>query len=211
MPYLFQGYDLGLGDIMRLGRIEYRVLEFQDHNRQKTSLLGESANLVLYNLLTSPSNPIQASCPFPITVKDCNGTTDAETKKQCRICLMDEQDVEEVLVNPCNCKGTSEYVHIQCLQDWVSSKLKKKVNPETSCFYYKKLNCEVCKVNLPDLVDIEGAKKELVPISRPDGPYVLLERVFYDKTKESTENAKMLVLLSLTGDNQQFKIVNNIT
>jgi len=138
-----------------------------------------------------------------ISVKDCNGTS--EVKKQCRICLMDEQDTPEVLVNPCHCKGTSEYVHVQCLQDWISSKLKKKVNPDAACFYYKKLICEVCKVSLPDLVDVNGSKKELIPISRPEGPYILLERVFYDKSKESADNAKMMILLNISNESQQIK------
>ncbi len=119
---------------------------------------------------------------------------------------MDESDTPEALVNPCNCKGTSEYVHIQCLQDWISSKLKKKVNTETTCFYWKKLLCEVCKVSLPDLVDISGERKELIPVHRPEGPYLLLERVFYDKSKESADNSKTFVLLSLSGESQTIKI-----
>ena len=120
---------------------------------------------------------------------------------------MDETDCPEVLVNPCNCKGTSEYVHIKCLQDWISSKVKKKGNTNATCFYWKKLDCEVCKVSLPDLVDIEGEKLELVPIYRPQNPYILLERVFYDKTKTSTDNSKMMILLSINGEDNQVKMV----
>ena len=120
---------------------------------------------------------------------------------------MDEQDVPEPLINPCCCKGTSKYVHIQCLQDWVSSKLKKKVSPETMCFYWKKLNCEVCKASLPDLVEFAGSKKELIPIQRPEGPYLLVERVFYDKTKENADNSKMQILLSISNQSQQIKLV----
>lgn len=113
---------------------------------------------------------------------------------------MDETDSSEVLVNPCNCKGTSSHVHIKCLQDWISSKVKKKSNTSATCFYWKKLNCEVCKVPLPDLVDIGDSKMEVIPIYRPDNPYLLLERVFYDKTKETNENSKMMVLLSLNNN-----------
>ena len=138
-------------------------------------------------------------------IKDCN--VGSEEKKQCRICLMDETDCPEVLVNPCDCKGTSAYVHIKCLQDWISSKSKKKINPHATCFYWKKLNCEVCKVDLPDLVDIEGEKLELVPIERPQKPYILLERVFYDKSKTSADNAKMMLLVSLSSEDNQIKLV----
>jgi len=186
-----QGYNLELGDIIRLGRIEYRVIEYKDHMKNVDSLL-----------IGTPKN--MESLPFSLAVKDCNGPS--ENKKQCRICLMDESDTPEPLVNPCNCKGTSEYVHIQCLQDWISSKLKKKVNAETTCFYWKKLLCEVCKISLPDLVDISGQRQELIPVQRPEGPYLLLERVFYDKSKESADNSKTFVLLSLSGESQTIKI-----
>ena len=120
---------------------------------------------------------------------------------------MDEEDTPEALVNPCNCKGTSQHVHIQCLQDWITSKLKKKVNPETICYYWKKLNCEVCKVSLPDLVEIEGAMKELIPIYRPESPYILLERVFYDRSKENADNSKTLILLNVNDESQLIKLV----
>jgi hypothetical protein len=185
-----KGYNLELGDIIRLGRIEYRVIEYQDHNLQTYSLLNNST-------------PVE-SYPFSLVIKDCNG--EPNLKRQCRICLMDEQDSIEVLVNPCNCKGTSEYVHIKCLQDWINSKVKKKVNPRATCFYWKKLNCEVCKVPLPDLVDVKTQKMELVPIYRPENPYILLERVFYDKSKENSDSAKMMILLSVPGDSNQIKM-----
>lgn len=121
---------------------------------------------------------------------------------------MDEGEVEEHLVNPCNCKGTSEYVHINCLQDWISSKTKKKVNPGVACTYWKKLCCEVCKVSLPDLVNIENQGIQMIPIQRPETPYILLERVFTEKSKEGTDNAKMLVLLDLMDQTHSIKLVS---
>lgn len=185
-----KGYNLELGEVIRLGRIEYRVLEFQDHLQQVQSLL----------LNDPPRN-----CPFNLLVKDCNNTAGA--KRQCRICLLDEEDTEEVLVNPCNCKGTSEYMHIKCLQDWISSKVKKKVNQSASCVYWKKLNCEICKVPLPDLVEVENQRMQLVPIYRSEAPYILLERVFYDKTKDNhTTNSKTMIVLTIQKDAENIKM-----
>jgi hypothetical protein len=185
-----KGYNLELGEVIRLGRIEYRVLEFQDNLQNVQSLL----------LNEPPRN-----CPFNLLVKDCNNT--AEGKRQCRICLLDEEDTDEVLVNPCACKGTSEYMHIKCLQDWISSKVKKKVNQSASCVYWKKLNCEICKVPLPDLVEVEGKRMQLVPIYRSEAPYILLERVFYDKTKDNhTTNSKTMIVLTIQKDAENIKM-----
>ena len=146
--------------------------------------------------------------PFSLVRKSV-GLEKSETKRQCRICLLDETEVEEFLVNPCNCKGTSEYVHIKCIQDWISSKVKKRANPGVTCSYWKKLNCEVCKLPLPDLVDVGDKGVEMIPIQRPETPYIILERVFYDKSKETSDSAKMLVLLSLTDQMHSIKLVPN--
>jgi hypothetical protein len=182
-----KGYPLEIGDIVRLGRIEYRVIEYQNHSSEIFSLLRGST--------------VNKNVPFGLGVKNCNDF-DKIHKRQCRICLMDEHDSVGVIVNPCSCKGTSEFVHIACLQDWISSKVKKKINPTATCFYWKKLNCEVCKVPLPDLVQVNKELLELIPIYRPETPYILLERVFYDKTKETGDNSKMMILLSVSADNQ---------
>jgi hypothetical protein len=41
-----------------------------------------------------------------------------EELKQCRICLDDTDS--KYLIHPCLCKGSSEYVHISCLETWRS-------------------------------------------------------------------------------------------
>lgn len=40
-------------------------------------------------------------------------------QKICKICLMEEEGDEEFLCNPCDCKGSCEYVHFECLKNWV--------------------------------------------------------------------------------------------
>lgn len=184
-----RGYTLELGDILRLGRIEYKVVEYQDHTHTRHSLfdLTEANQTELGNLI----------------VKKCE--TDPTGKPQCRICLMDEHDTDDILVNPCNCKGTSEYVHINCLQVWINSKVKNKSTNDSSCWYWKHLICEVCKSPFPDMVDISGRKIQLVPTCKPDSPYMLLERIFYDRTKGG-DNSKMLILLSVTNEAHQIKL-----
>ncbi|XP_065225195.1 probable E3 ubiquitin-protein ligase MARCHF10 [Planococcus citri] len=47
----------------------------------------------------------------------------------CRICLS-SQDTEH-LIRPCNCRGTMEFVHAFCLQNWIAVS--------------SRLSCEVCQ------------------------------------------------------------------
>ena len=51
----------------------------------------------------------------------------------CRICL--EDDIEENLIHPCKCSGSSKYVHKQCLNEW------RNINHNPISFN----QCEVCK------------------------------------------------------------------
>ena len=109
-------------------------------------------------------------------------------------------------MTPCNCKGSSAYVHVACLQKWINSKVKYRENAESTCSYWKHLHCEVCKDLLPDMFYVGEDKIQLVPTIRPDGPYLLVERIFYDKSK-GLENPRMMILLSLTNEKHALKLV----
>ena len=37
--------------------------------------------------------------------------------KQCRICLDEDENIEDLIV-PCQCDGTQKYVHRKCLERW---------------------------------------------------------------------------------------------
>ena len=39
---------------------------------------------------------------------------------QCRICF-EEEDNLSLFVSPCRCSGTSKYVHVECLQEWITT------------------------------------------------------------------------------------------
>ena len=119
---------------------------------------------------------------------------------------MDDQDTPEALINPCSCKGTSGYIHISCLQNWLGMKMSKKQGVDITCSYWKKLNCEVCKTSLPDVINLEGEKKELVPIERPETPYIILERLYYDEVKEKENGEKMVIQLCLSNLDSRIKL-----
>lgn len=53
------------------------------------------------------------------------------TEKICRICL---DKCEEKFISPCLCKGTSKYIHEECLKQWLRQKSEKIIGSQ----------CEVC-------------------------------------------------------------------
>lgn len=36
----------------------------------------------------------------------------------CRLCLSGTETAEDLLINPCSCQGTMEYIHLKCLHGW---------------------------------------------------------------------------------------------
>ncbi|KAL0279688.1 UNVERIFIED_CONTAM: hypothetical protein PYX00_001189 [Menopon gallinae] len=57
-----------------------------------------------------------------------------EDRKQCWVCFCTEDDdVNALWVRPCNCKGTSKWVHQLCLQRWVDEKQKGNPVGKVSC------------------------------------------------------------------------------
>ena len=54
--------------------------------------------------------------------------------KVCRICF-EEESKEKPVINPCKCKGSSKYIHEECLSTWIL----------TQDFSNNEKRCEVCK------------------------------------------------------------------
>lgn len=66
----------------------------------------------------------------------------------CRICLSDEETSTDPLISPCACSGSLRWVHLNCLRTWMHGRLSAK--PENgahgaTCFYWRPLECELCK------------------------------------------------------------------
>ena len=54
---------------------------------------------------------------------------------ECRICL--ETDEIGNLISPCNCRGSSQWVHTVCLNEWRNSNINRRSNRQ----------CEICLFN----------------------------------------------------------------
>lgn len=57
--------------------------------------------------------------------------TSKSLEKFCRICF---EDADEKLISPCLCKGTSKYIHEECLKQWLRHQSEKILGSK----------CEIC-------------------------------------------------------------------
>lgn len=109
---------------------------------------------------------------------------------QCRICLLEGEE-EDVLIAPCKCRGSIEYVHIGCLQHWYFTRPNlydehgESGSSPFGSFFLRQGICELCNTQVPFQCRIgkagqteasEDDKHEwLAPIRSPGHPFAVLE------------------------------------
>jgi len=60
--------------------------------------------------------------------------TEEDDKRYCWVCFAtDEDDISVAWVQPCNCRGTTKWVHQACIQRWVDEKQKGNPSTKVSC------------------------------------------------------------------------------
>lgn len=133
-PYL--GELIQQGDIIKIGRIKFKLRKYTINNKPKprlepnrsTNLKGsvmEKDNLVKHNQLIHKNYKkemfVEANEEIP----------------PCRFCLSNEMDDDSnPLINPCQCKGTMGLLHIECMKHWLDTKKTVKDYNDRTCIIY---------------------------------------------------------------------------
>jgi hypothetical protein len=77
-------------------------------------------------------------------------------------------------------------IHIECLREWLNSKCTIKTNGVVKTYCWKAMECELCKIKLPDRVpeikpdaNLNEPKKyiDLIAFDKPTGEYMVMESV----------------------------------
>eukprot|EP01017_Pseudomicrothorax_dubius_P038859 TRINITY_DN588_c0_g1_i10.p1 TRINITY_DN588_c0_g1~~TRINITY_DN588_c0_g1_i10.p1 ORF type:complete len:527 (-),score=115.43 TRINITY_DN588_c0_g1_i10:161-1741(-) len=162
-----KGFPLEVGQVMKLGRMEFRVVELghPDGRSEKNEVEYDVERIFR-------------------TATGQNDAMTEDTKPACRICLLEDvtEGFENLLIAPCKCRGSCEYMHLACFQHWFKSKISHRASLNACTFLWKKLECEVCQEPIPRIFTVEGQQSELFDLRRPTGqPYVILETISRDK------------------------------
>jgi hypothetical protein len=125
----------------------------------------------------------------------------SQVNETCRICLTDDHDTEEdnpegLLVSPCKCKGTSQYVHLGCLKRWLRSRMIVKEAPASITYSWMKVGCEVCQEPIPRAFRIGDTLYDFVEMDLSfSEPYIILESDLKDK-----KNGRQIHVLKIKRD-----------
>jgi hypothetical protein len=177
------GFKLTEGDLIKLGRIKFRVKELKGSGAASTSKNSKSENLKSENLEKHTK------------IEEENVSLDSQRKNSkvsardsrsslmmaCRICLGEQSESDDPFFSPCNCAGTMKFIHVTCLQRWLKSKLHVKQTAFSTSVYWKTLECELCKATFPTSFQVEGKKYDIVEIERPDCSYLMMEILSKEK------------------------------
>jgi hypothetical protein len=68
-----------------------------------------------------------------------------------------------------------KYIHLDCIRQWLKGKVTTRQNGCTASYYWRRLNCELCKEPLPSSFVLNGRTFELIELPRPPTPYIILE------------------------------------
>mmetsp|Transcript_100229 Transcript_100229/g.266418 ORF Transcript_100229/g.266418 Transcript_100229/m.266418 type:complete len:414 (-) Transcript_100229:150-1391(-) len=166
-------HRLAEGDVMKLGRFKFRV------HQLALACGGAAPELRLDDFgagcsaEASRGGELQSAC--------------------CRICLLEGPGEDDPLIAPCRCRGSIEHVHLGCLRHWIRGRLNFPEAPGSS-YFYRALDCELCKAIYPTYVHSGHERTPLVEIPGTRPPFIVLENMVRDSQQHSTRGLHVISL-----------------
>jgi hypothetical protein len=168
-----KGYQICKGDVLRLGRLKFRVLDL------KGSLHSEPIPGFKLSDILNEKNDDEIDETGPVY------------KLPCRICLSEVFAQDNPLISPCKCTGTMKFIHLKCLQLCLKSKIATKSNDSVISFTWKTLSCDLCKKSYPHHFRVSGKVVQLIDFPTPPEKFIILETLCKEKG-----SSKVIYILS---------------
>lgn len=143
------GYELKENDVLKLGRVIIKVKKIGE---------GEMISKKI------SSNNLS-----------CSDISDKENA--CKICCCEDSDAENPLISPCKCIGSMKYIHLQCLKKWLKNKISCRSSGPVTSYFWSDFMCELCKTPLPSIFKYKEQDLDLVSITYPNRPFMILEDI----------------------------------
>lgn len=148
------GYILKEGDIIRFGTICYKV-----------------------SLIRSFTKILHTEVPdfedFEVI------TPEIQKSEICRVCLCNDNEPSNPLINPCMCSGSVKYIHLQCLKQWFDLTMEETTTENCLIQSWVSSNCDICKHNYP--MTVSDSEKEVELFKTPDPPFIILKSIGNDE------------------------------
>lgn len=161
-----------------------------DNFSNNPSNIPEKTNNLLVNvcsqMFTNTNNNISKLDDKNRKIYDSSFSRMKSIKKKdtnmCRICLGNDSEDNNPIINVCKCHGSVGYIHLNCLKTWLDSKLITKVYAFLIVHSFKDLKCEICNQILPERIVINNEITYLIDLKLPnEDDYIILETLSSEK------------------------------
>ena len=174
-------YFLNKNDIIKFGNIKYSVTEMNinfNENIEKESKLSNNLNKKYdINNINKNTTQIIDFSPQPIEIYEYPSE---KNDVICYFCSKNECSKDNPILKFCKCN----YLHYECLKNYINKNLKKIQKKNVTNYYINGLNCKNCKYVYPLKFIITEKTFELIEIEKPiKSNYLILEsiesKIFY--------------------------------
>ena len=153
-------YYLTKNDIIKLGRLKFKIIEDSLYSGDKKFELNIPENASFINKQNSKQKAV-----FDLVKNvQCLKKENTEENILCRICYLEEDDrINNPMVHLCNCKGGINYAHFNCIKHWMRTKLMILINKKQTVktYYIPRFNCEICKKPYPFRFKLDGNENKI--------------------------------------------------
>ena len=115
---LREGYIIKQHDIIKLGRMKFRVKEFRTENEYFEDLDNDTS-------------------PHPGFDENYEVDRCSETDTNCRFCWTNDETEDNPLIGACKCAGSIRFIHFNCVKMWLQTKVSKKEGHSHSTLNWK--------------------------------------------------------------------------
>jgi len=123
--------------------VEYLVDNYDDQNASINNIATMRNTVVDSNLSLNLQNDV----PLQPAAKETDNEEE-QVNKACRICLCEDEEPDNPIVQPCKCSGTMKNIHVKCFKKWIGKQVLQKQSSNLLSFYWKKLQCELCHCSI---------------------------------------------------------------
>jgi hypothetical protein len=192
------GYILKIGDIMKFGQVQFKISEM----RKKNLITKKFDDFKCKNYIMEQNHSLKDKI-FDVTnqvqsLKMKKSKHEEEEEFNCRYCLLDsicEDEVDDLLIHPCDCSGGSEYVHVLCLRRWIEKKIVSENSKKLITYKINNLECEVCKKKWPMVIKYNDTYRRLFDIEKPECAYIIFEQLSNPNKDDDNEESNVIRMI----------------
>ncbi|CAM9817402.1 unnamed protein product, partial [Phaeothamnion confervicola] len=170
------------------GAGEYKCLSWEELTCLKGDIAAIQKDLVTLEALTAQEEDSQKLAKAGGGAAAVAAAAAAAGGKMCYMCFDDADDADNPLVAPCECKGDTRYVHLNCLQKWHTTSSENKV-----CVILNNKGvrvCTVCKSPYKASVRLPGGESVSLFQSPLPPPYICFMVVTRHQNNEDLFSTK---------------------